>query len=274
MHLPPHFQQRYGPWALITGSSSGIGAEFARQLAAAGLNVVLTARRLPRLKHLADTLESHYRVRTRVVHADLSTVDGCHALLAAVSDLHIGLLVANAAFEKHGSFFRHALHQYLDMISLNCTAVTVLAHALGRRMAEERRGGILFVSSVASTPTPWWAVYGGTKAFVTNFGLTLRDELRPLGVDVMVLEPGLVKSEMSDHVGETISFSKMGLIVQPTHQCVTQALQSFVSGRARSTPGWMNKIFFTLFSILPTAWSITIMRWSHGYAMDQALTTF
>ena len=126
--------QHYGPWALVTGASDGIGEAMARRAAADGLNVVLAARSEDKLRALAQNIERDNNVQTRVVAADLSTPQGLEALIAAVDTVDIGLAVLAAGFATTKPFTASAVGDELDMMALNVTAVTQLSHVLARRM--------------------------------------------------------------------------------------------------------------------------------------------
>lgn len=191
------FRIAYGPWAVVTGASSGIGAEFARQLAVLGLNVVLVARRVDRLSQLAKSLQSTTGVQTLEIEADLTTNEGRNAVTSATENLDVGLLINNAGIEFHGEFVNADDDAIENLIHLNITAVAILARRFGARLATRGRGGILFVSSISAHGFPYLAVYAASKAFVSMLAITAGDELRRKGVTVMSLEPGLVHTEMT-----------------------------------------------------------------------------
>lgn len=194
---------RYGDWALVTGASSGIGAELARQIAADGMNVVLSARRSDRLARLAEEIEKASGVATRVVVADLSERDGQAALLEGVADLEIGLLVNNAGLGYQGRFDLQDGEKLRRLLAVNCEAPLVLTHALARRMCERGRGAVLFTGSAAGhQPLPLHAVYSATKAFDRMLGESLWGELRASNIDVTVLEPGSTRTEFQALAGE------------------------------------------------------------------------
>jgi len=200
---PFGFVRRYGEWALVTGASSGIGAELARQIAADGMNVVVTARRGDRLVRLASEIEKETGVATRVVVADLAEREGQRALLGAVSDLEIGLLVNNAGLGYQGRFDLQEGERLRRMVALNCEAPLVLTHALVKGMCERGRGAVLFTGSAAGhQPLPLHAAYAATKAFDRILGESLWGELRAANVDVTVLEPGTTESEFQEVAGE------------------------------------------------------------------------
>jgi hypothetical protein len=194
---------RYGDWALVTGASSGIGVSLARQIAADGMNVVLSARRADRLANLAAELEREFEVETRVVAADLAERDGQKALLEGIADLEIGLLVNNAGLGLAGRFDLLDGDDLRRLVAVNCEAPLVLSHALVQGMRERGRGGILFTGSVAGRiPLPLHAVYSATKAFDLFLGEALWGELRASNIDVVVLEPGSTDTEFQQVAGE------------------------------------------------------------------------
>jgi short-subunit dehydrogenase len=190
------FSERYGPWALVTGASAGIGAEFGRQLASRGLNVVLVARRLDRLQSLANELSRDFGVETRTISANLSSSEPLDALLREIKGLEIGLLVNNAGVGTHGAFMESELGSELAILDLNCRAPMALAHALGSAMLARGRGGLIFVSSVFGFfPVPMMGTYAASKAYDLFFAEALAEELDGSGVDVMALCPGLTRTE-------------------------------------------------------------------------------
>ena len=196
---------RYGEWALVTGASSGIGQALARQIAADGVNLVLTARREERLTNLALELERDQGVKTRVVVADLGESTEVEALLEAVSDLEIGLLVNNAGFGYVGRFDLLDRDRLRRLVAVNCEAPLILTHALLQGMRERGRGGVIITGSASGRqPLPLHAVYAATKAFDLFLGEALWAELRASNVDVVVLEPGSTETEFHEVAGEIV----------------------------------------------------------------------
>lgn len=191
----PAFKDRYGPWALVAGASRGLGAEFARGLAARGLNLVLVARREEPLRALAAELAG---VETRVLALDLAEPGAGAGLERRLQDVEIGLLVVNAAHSPIGPFLERPVDDALRAVAVNVRAPVDLAHRFGRPMAARGRGGILLMSSLSAFQgSPYISVYGGTKAFGLAFAEGLWYELRASRVDVLavlagaVLTPGL-----------------------------------------------------------------------------------
>ncbi len=196
-------RDRYGEWALVTGASSGIGAEFARAIAREGVSCVLSARREDRLRELAGELEKNHRVATRVVVSDLAAPDGADRLAAAVADLDLAILVNNAGFGHAGRFDRCDPQRLRDMIQVNCMAPVVLTSKLLPRLLARGRGAVVITGSVAGRqPLPLHGVYSATKAFDLLFGESLSVEVRDRGIDVLVVEPGSTETEFQEVAGE------------------------------------------------------------------------
>lgn len=196
------FTQHYGPWALVTGASSGIGREFARQLAARGLHVALVARRGERLAALAAELESAHRVETRQIVVDLCHDGFLDPIREATKGLAIGLLVNSAGFSVTGPLLEMDRDNMERMLNLNCRAPLRLVREFGPAMRARRRGGIIVVSSVTGfVGTPLWTLYSATKGFDLLLAEGLAAELRPAGVDVLALAPGTTRTEFLQLAG-------------------------------------------------------------------------
>jgi short-subunit dehydrogenase len=194
----------YGPWALVTGASAGIGDAFARRLAADGVNVALVARRGDRLRALADDLGRRHGVQSRVVVQDLGADGAAERVAAELKDLEIGILVNNAGFSTVGRFDRVPRAKIVEMIRVNCIAVAELTHLFLPAMRARGRGAVVIVASVAGyVPLGLAATYGATKAFDLMLGEALWAENQGTGVDVCVLSPGPVETEFQQVAGET-----------------------------------------------------------------------
>jgi hypothetical protein len=190
----PHrlsLRERYGEWALITGASSGIGAEFARALARDGISLVLAARRADALERLALELRESFGVRVRCAPCDLATDAGVRALLEASADLDVAILVNNAGVGYVGRFHEQDPARLAAMVQLNCVAPVALTAALLPRLVARKRGAVIFTGSVSgSQPLPLHALYSATKVFDNFLGEALWGELQGSGVDVLSLLPG------------------------------------------------------------------------------------
>jgi short-subunit dehydrogenase len=247
------FREKYGPWALVTGASSGMGAEFARQLAARGLNLVLVARRLTQLQQLAAQIAGDHGCEVRAVECDLSTANVLETLRPHLDALDIGLLVNNAGFANTGAVVDNDLDRELQLLHVNCRAYLMLAHALGRSLSVRGKGGMIFISSTtAFAPTASWANYSASKAYELALGEAMHAEMRPKGVDVLVVCPGPSPTAFYDvsslNVARTPRHMRF-LVIEPS-DVVATALKNL--GKKRSVVvGWGNKLAVQMGRILP-----------------------
>jgi len=203
------FNEKYGPWALVTGASSGIGAVFAKELAAKGLNVVLVARRQDRLEALAKELKSNHAVETHIIVADLTTDSGIEAVKNETSKLEVGLLINNAGVEDSGHFLETSIDTAVAALELNCKTPLILSHHFAKKMKQRKRGGILFMSSlVAFQGTPYIANYAATKAYSLVLAEGLATELEN-DIDVLSINPGFTNTDLSP------DFNFDGLPIKP-----------------------------------------------------------
>lgn len=242
-----------GRWALVTGASGGIGAEFARQLAGRGMHVVLCARSGGAMRELAAALEAAHGVRTAVVVADLARPGAAARAWAAASEgREIELLVNNAGFGLHGRFDRLDRARQAEMVALNCGAVLELAHLALGAMIPRGRGAVVNVGSiVAYQPVPWMAAYAATKAFVLSLSAALSDECRGTGVRVLCLGPGPTPSGFQAVAGTALKRGQPGVL--DVEVVVRSALRALDRGRPEVVPGWTNRLGATLARMLPTA---------------------
>ncbi len=191
-------------WALVTGASSGIGREFCKQLAAAGVNLVMVARREAAMSELAQQLITDYRIQVLVLPFDLSQANAGKILKerVAAGGVQIKLLVNNAASGRWGRFEETPPEVYEEMIYLNTTALVTLCHYFREDLTADPGGAIINVSSGAAyQPVPYMAVYGATKAFVHGFSQALYGEWRDHGVHVQTLVPGPTQTEFDVKAG-------------------------------------------------------------------------
>lgn len=190
------FKYRYGPTALVTGASSGIGRSLARQLAEAGLNLVLVARRVERLQALAAELRQQNGVEVKVCQLDLGRPSAVQDLLSVTADQDIGLLVSNAGFGFKGEHAAADAAMLTDMLMVNCHVPMLLTHGFIPRLRARGKGGIILTSSVEGLiGCPYSSAYSASKAFVKNLGEGLWAELKPEDIDVLTLCPGATDTE-------------------------------------------------------------------------------
>lgn len=218
--------------ALVTGASSGIGEQFARQLSARGHELILVARRADRLERLAKELLG----TAHALPCDLITAAG--DLKARVDELglDVDLLVNNAGFGTYGRFVELDPQREAEEVRLNCEAVVTLTHAFLPPMLERGRGGIINVASSAGMqPLPYEAVYSASKAFALNFTEALWEELRGTPIRVLAVNPGPVPTEWQAVAGHNDVSVVPGEI--SAQQCVAEALDAYDRGRRSVIPG-------------------------------------
>jgi short-subunit dehydrogenase len=220
--------------ALITGASSGIGEQFARQLSARGSDLVLVARRADRLEALAADLPT----KAEVIACDLATDAASLPARVAELGLDVDLLINNAGFGTHGRFWEIDDGRDAEMVRLNCEAVVVLTRAFLPAMIERGGGGVITVASTAGfQPLPYEATYAGSKAFARNFSAALHAELKGTGVRCLAVNPGPVKTEWQGIAGIEESHIPPGMI--SAEQCVKEALAAYDRGSRSLVPGTM-----------------------------------
>jgi uncharacterized protein len=241
------FAKQYGPVAVVTGASSGIGRAMAERLAGAGLDVVLVARRVDRLRTLAEGLEQRHRVRAQVCETDLSQPDAADRILTATSHLDVGLVISNAGFGLKGEHGSNDPAAMSAVVMVNCNTPMRLAHGFASRLRRRGRGGLVFVSSVEGLlGGPYSATYAASKAFLVNLGEGLWGELSPEGIDVLTVCPGLTDTEAPASQGFDVS--KMSNVMSP-EEVVTRTLDNLGNGPTYIASEHYQKLFEQLLSM-------------------------
>ena len=239
-------------WALVTGASSGIGAEFARQLAARGMHLVLTARREERLQELAEELHRRHAARCEIILADLAEPDGPRQLWDAVQqrDIEVHILVNNAGFTHVGEIDSVPLERLLQLVRVNVAAVTELTYRALPGMLQRGSGAVFNVSSlVGFQPVAYMATYAASKAYILHFSESLWAEARRRGVHVMAVCPGTTRTELFDIAGIPGWLQKRRS--QTPEQVVKAALRSFRKRQPVCIPGARNWLLTLLSRFLP-----------------------
>ena len=236
---------RFGPWALVTGASSGIGKEFTRQIAASGINVVLVARRDALLAELGRAISKEFGVQYRALAMDVSQEGFIAGLADATHDIDIGLVVSNAGTANPGEFLKLDRQLLQATLRLNTMAHLDISHHFGAKLAKRRRGGIVLVGAMgAENGIPRIANDGAAKAYVHSLGEALHYEFKPLGVYVTVLAAGFTNTEVLEKFGfdsKTMPMKPMGV-----EQCVFEGLNALRVNRSRIIPGRLNRIMNAL----------------------------
>lgn len=249
---------RYGPWAVVTGASSGIGREMAFKLAEARLNLVLSARSQEILEQMATDLMTRYGIEVRVVGLDLALEKGAETLETATQDLDVGLLIASAGFGTSGSFLNSQLEQEIEMLNVNCRALLKLSWYFGQRFAKRGGGGMVLMSSIVGFQgMPFAAHYAATKAYVQTLAEALYVELAPMGVDVIASAPAPTNSGFATRAG-----MQMGMALNPAD--VAQPTLNALGRKPTILPGLLSKLLTYSLVLLPRWARVRIM----GGVMD------
>src|SRR3569832_789056 len=243
-----NFAKQYGPWALVTGASSGIGEEFVWQLAAEGFNVALAARRGSLLQTLAQDVERRYGTATRCVVVDLSEDTAVDALDEQLRDVDIGLVVSNAGTGQPGHFLEQDHREQLERFRLNALSHLNIAHAFCTRLAKRGGGGLILGGALgAAQGIPFAALDAGSKALVQSLGESLHLELKRKHIRVMTLVVPPTNTAIITRFG--LDPADMPMKPMSAKQCVSEALRHFKQGRSLSLPGALNRFFMGIMPI-------------------------
>ncbi len=243
-------------YALVTGASSGIGAAFARELAARGINLVLTARRAERLHALAETLRQAHGIRIEVMPCDLAERDAPRALCEqlAARGIFIETLVNNAGYGVTGYFLSQPWAVQADFIQVLMTAPTELCHRLLPGMIERGRGRIINVASLAGhiPGSAGQTLYAGAKSYLIRMSQALHLEYRQDGVNTCALCPGFTYSEFHDVTGSRAMMSKLpGWMWMDAETVVRQGLDAVERGEAVHVNGRVNRLIKSMLKLMP-----------------------
>ena len=241
-----------GSCALVTGASSGLGEEFARQLAARGANLVLTARSRAKLEVIAGELTQAHGVRVEDVSSDLSEAWGVDELIGNVNSLGVEIdhLVNNAGFGLAGAFVDLDAGEQTRMLRLNCEALLRLSRHFAPKFVEKRAGGIIHVASTAGhQPMPFMATYGATKAFVLSFSVALAEELASANVRVMALCPGPVPTGFQAVAGIEPGMERVAAL--SAKDTVARGIEAYEAGDFVCVPGAVNRVQTMISKLMP-----------------------
>ncbi len=245
--------------ALITGASSGIGEEFARQLARRGSHLILVARRRERLDEIAEELKQAYHVDVEALTADLSTTEGIETAAKAIRRTRdLDLLVNNAGFGVPGAFHDNVFSLEQNMVRVHVEAVNVLSRAAVEGMVERGRGGIINVASLTGFgPTPGSVNYSATKAYIIRFSQGLALEMKPFGVTVQALCPGFTHTGFH-YTPELIDAFEKGMFPwwmwMRVERVVFRSLRCLDLGKVVVIPGTGNRILAWILGTRFYAW--------------------
>jgi uncharacterized protein len=246
-------KNKYGEWAIITGASSGIGLELATQLANAGFNLVINARHLDKLQEVEKQLKAISNIEIKMVACDVADTEGIDEIIEATQGLNVGLLVVSAGYGTSGNFIDSSLHSEINMIKVNCEALLTLTHYYSQHFVQQKRGGIILMSSmVAFQGTPYAANYAATKAYVQTLAEALAVELKPKGVDVLAAAPGPVESGFSQRAN-----MKMSMSLKPSQ--IGVPILKALGRKTTVLPGLLTKILVYSLRTVPRWGKVKIM---------------
>ncbi len=252
--LKNKLQTQYGPWAVVTGASSGIGLEISERLAEAGLNLLLCARRESVLQDLQQRWATTYGNEVQILVADLSTKTGVQALMTAARDLEIGLFVASAGFGTSGHFIESSILNEVNMLRVNCEALLILTHHFSQRLVERKQGGVILLSSmVAFQGVPYAAHYAATKAYVQSLAEGLAEELKSKGVDVLAAAPGPVTTNFGKRAD-----MQMNMSLKPSEVAVP--ILKALGRKSTVLPGRLTKFLVYALRTVPRWGKVKIMK--------------
>ena len=242
-----------GKTALITGASSGIGEQMARQLAAVGCNLILVARRTERLDSLAGELAS---VTVDVITADLSDPQAAEAVYAQTqaAGRQVDILINNAGFGFQKPLLSLPVADQLGMVDVNVRSLLALTQRFAAPMAQRGQGWVLNVSSVSAWfPIPGMVTYAAIKACVLHLSRALHEELKPAGIVVTALCPGGTRTEFSSIARERMD-PDLEKAMMPADVVAAAGLEALASGKAVVVPGALYRIMVSLVRVLPASW--------------------
>ncbi|WKN30915.1 SDR family oxidoreductase [Porifericola rhodea] len=241
-------------YTLITGASNGIGAALARRCAQEGDNLILVARNQQALEELAEELESKHEIVVRVIAKDLLSPGAANDLylLCQKNEWPVRVLINNAGVGLWGKFHELSLEQMLEMMQLNQQLIVELSHFFLPMLKEVPYAHILNVSSTAGfQPIPYFSVYAASKNFVLSFSRSLRQELKPLRINVSCLCPGPTESSFFEKAGfERIKYSK-GAIMK-AEEVADEAILGMIDRAAVIIPGFSNRVGAFFSKIMPS----------------------
>lgn len=253
------------PLALVTGASSGIGAAFARAYAQRGNDVVLVARRVDRLNHLADELARTHGVDAITVPADLSEADAPDAILQNITarGRKVDILVNNAGFGVPQDFARVTWERHRDFLMVSVVNACALTRAVLPAMIARRRGAVINVSSITafSPGAAGHTLYPAAKSFALKFSLSLDAEVRAQGVRITAVCPGFTRTEFHEASGTAATMEQAPRRFWTSAEDVVQAaIAGNESGKVVVIPGWHNKLAVALMKYLPDGIVTPIIR--------------
>ncbi|GMQ31708.1 SDR family NAD(P)-dependent oxidoreductase [Algoriphagus confluentis] len=248
------FQGKYGPWAVVTGASSGIGRAMCLALAKIGLDLVLVGRNQQALMELSQEIEGKFFSKTRILQADLSLLEENRRIIEETKTLGIGLLICSAGMGTSGRFMESKVEDELEMIRVNCLSSLLLSREFGERFAQQKTGGIVLLSSiVAFQGVPFAAHYAASKAYIQSLAEGMHHEMKPYRVDVLAASPGPVKSGFAQKANMV-----MDQALDPNE--IALPILEALGKKMTVYPGFLTKFLTFSLSLLPRWGKVRVMQ--------------
>ncbi len=264
-------QRSKGMWAVITGASSGIGESMARELGSQGVNLLLVARRLDRLKALGAELKEKHQIEYQAIDADLSLPHEAKRVFerATENGRHVQVLINNAGIGVYGPFQHYPVEEYLKIIQINVTSLMELTYHFVGHM--QKHGKVSYIGNVGSVASylsvPYFSVYGASKHFVKEFSESLNYDLKKSNISVTLIAPGGTYSEFTERSGQTLKKSAHASMM--TSQAVAQiGLEGLFKRRRAVVPGWTNCVAVNFPRFLPAKWMLALNHLVMQKAVD------
>ena len=244
-----------GPWALVTGASSGIGWQISAELAARGYNIIGVSNQETRLEELKQHVEQNHRVQVLTINQDLARENAAQEIYdySQAQNIEPDVLVNNAGMLLYGEMADSEYDLIKSILNLHVNTPALLCRLFGARMKERHSGYILNVSSISSVmPFPTISVYGPTKTFLRYFSRAIRTELKPYGVNVCCLIPGTTDTPLNEPFGANMSLVRRIGIVKGPHSVARAGIRAMFLKRSHCIPGFFNKAIIFLVPLLPS----------------------
>jgi uncharacterized protein len=256
-----------GKWALVTGTSSGLGVDFARELAGRGMNMVLVARREEKLRQVQEEIIRDFEVEVIIVPFDLAGKNAPGELSKKIREmgLEIEVLINNAGFGIFGEFLEADYQTEQDMLQLNMATLTGLTKIYAREMQERGSGYIMLVASNgAYQPSPGYAAYSATKSYVLSLGEAVNYELKDSPVSLTVVSPGPTRTEFHDVTGQGRDNLYLKLATMESENVTRIGIKAMLKGKPSVIPGWLNAVLAWSAQRMPRRIATASAAWMMG----------
>lgn len=261
-----------GHRAVVTGASSGIGQDYARQLAEMGCDLVIVARRIDRLRKVAEEIQKKYPVQVECIELDLLQPNAAQELFERATAKHavVTLLISNAGIGNYGGFTEFTLKDHLATLQINSVVPTELTYRfLNHMLAHGKPSYITHVASIAAfQPTGYFTVYSGAKGYLRYFSETLAFELKKTNVGITCVCPGGTYTEFFEHSGQKITRSGH-MTMMSSQEVVRGALNAMLSRKTVYVPGILNKLACFFPRLLPRRLSLYLAFFAMNRAVER-----